>query len=243
LQPRTTVARPASLRDGLRNAHRVIRRDHAYRFFQLAFFLSGSAFFMSGHIVLKLVHDRLHFGPDELALWCSVVPQLLLAVCSLGWGRMLDRIGIVRARLLISVIMTVYLGCYLCGIVWLVPALIYVGSILRGLAEGGGQLTWSLASSHFAPRPEDVPLYNGIHFVLNGVRGLVMPTVGSLLFVVLDAWTIGAATVVSAVSIHVIVRSLRFGERRDAEPAAEATIVAGPVMVPVWTEERRLQGA
>src|SRR6266511_1714585 len=70
------------------------------------------------------------------------------------------------------------------GIIWSLPVLIFVGSILQGASNSGGQLTWALASSHFAPRAEDVPLCNGIHFVLNdGVRGLVLPWVGAVLFV------------------------------------------------------------
>src|SRR5262249_10827777 len=99
-----------SLRSSVRGVERVLSQDHAYRWFQVAFFLSGSAFFMSTHVVLLLVRDRFHFGAFELSLWLSVVPQLLLAVGSPTWGHILDRIGIVRCRLLISVIMTGYLA-------------------------------------------------------------------------------------------------------------------------------------
>ncbi|HMC65755.1 MAG TPA: MFS transporter, partial [Gemmataceae bacterium] len=144
----------------------------------------------------------------QLSLWLSVMPQVLLAASSPLWGRIFDHIGIVRCRLLISIIMTGYLASYFGGILTAVPLLIYVGSILQGLSNGGGQLTWALASSHFAPRTEDVPLYNGIHFVLNGVRGLVLPWVGSVLLVFVGPWAVFAATLVSLGSIPIILRSL-----------------------------------
>jgi MFS family permease len=205
-------AQPFSITAGWRSVQRVIATDPAYLLFQLAFFLSGSAFFLSGHIMIILAHDRLEFGPQELALWLQVVPQIALALGSPVWGQVMDRIGIVRTRMLISILMTTYLICYFAGIVLVRPELILVGSLLRGISEGGGQVTWPLAASHFAPRPEDVPLYSGIHFTLNGIRGLTMPWLGSLLFLLTGAGTILAAVLLSAVSIPVIQFSFRYGD-------------------------------
>jgi MFS family permease len=203
--------RPVSLRTGWQQARTVLRRDRAYFFCQAAFFLSGSAFFMSNHITLYLAHDWLHFEARQLALWMQVVPMVSLAVSSPFWGRLMDRIGIVRARLLISAMMTFYLGCYFGGLTGGGTWLICLGSICRGLAEGGGQVTWAMASVHFAPRHDDVPVYNGIHFTLNGIRGLVMPWFGSLMFLVGALFPVATATVISAASILVIVKSLRYG--------------------------------
>ncbi len=208
-----------SLRAGVRGAERILSQDRMYLLFQLSFFLSGSAFFMSTHIVLLLTQREpaFAFNPFELALWLSVVPQTLLALSSPIWGRILDRLGIIYCRLLINVMMTAYLASYYCGIFFALAPLIYLGSLFQGLANGGGQLTWALASSHFAPRAEDVPLYNGIHFVLNGVRGLVMPWVGSILYVLSDRGPLSVlvATVISLGSIPIIVRALTL-ERNSA---------------------------
>jgi len=213
----------AGLRSSVAGVERIIAGDRAYLLFQFAFFLSGSAFFMSGHVILLLCRERFHFGAFELALWLSVVPQLLLALTSPIWGHVLDRIGIVRCRLLISVLMTAYLACNFGSILAYLPLLVYLGSILQGVSNGGGQLTWALASSHFAPRPEDVPIYNGIHFVLNGVRGLVMPWVGSVLLILVGPWSVLGATVVSFGAIPIIVRSLRLGDGPEQGPVREAS--------------------
>jgi MFS family permease len=208
---------------------RVIRQDQAYLWFQLSFFLSGSAFFMSTHVVLLLVRDRFEFGALELSLWLFVIPQLLLALGSPTWGRILDRIGIVRCRLLISVLVTAYLASYFTGIFTGIPVLIWLASVLQGMSNGGGQLTWALASSHFAPRTEDVPVYNGIHFVLNGIRGLVLPWVGSMLLVLTGPLAVLAATLVSVASIPAVWRSLHWEQGQEDDsvlrvgvaPAAE----------------------
>lgn len=210
--------RRRSLRASVRGVERIIVNDRAYLLFQLAFFLSGSSFFMSTHVILLLTRQRFGFDAFELALWLSVVPQLLLSLGSPAWGWVLDRAGIVRTRLLISVLMTCYLASYFGGIVTGLPWLIWLGSVLQGASNGGGQLTWALASSHFAPQTEDVPLYNGIHFVLNGVRGLVLPWVGSLLFVLAGPLAVLSAVVVSLGSIPVILRSLHLGDGPAHEP-------------------------
>ncbi|MCS6975407.1 MAG: MFS transporter [Gemmatales bacterium] len=203
----------------LQDIGRVLVQDRVYLLFQTAFFLAGSAFFLSMHIVLKLSKDRLHFSSAELALWLSVLPQAVLAVSTLVWGRFLNRLGIVQARLVIGVMMAAYLSCYFLGIALGVPTLIYLGSILRGFAEGGGQVTWSLASVHFAPRAEDVPVYNGIHFVLNGIRGLLMPAVGTALYMLSGEWLILFAAAVAAVSSLVAGVCLRY----DHEALASKT--------------------
>jgi MFS family permease len=214
----------SSLRDSFHGVERVIAQDRPYLLFQIAFFLSGSSFFLSTHTILLLVNERFPFSAFELALWMSVVPQLLLALGSPVWGRILDRVGIVRCRLIISLLMTAYLASYFGAIVGGLPLLICLGSILQGTSNGGGQLTWSLASSHFAPSAEDVPLYNGIHFVLNGVRGLVLPWIGSILLILLGPLAVLAAMLVSLASVPVILRALRDEAEltRATGPGAEA---------------------
>jgi len=216
--PPHKVPRPSSAnwRESLRGVQHILSQDRAYFLFQFAFFLSGSAFFMSTHIILLLTHKRFGFSAFELSLWMSVMPQLLLTLASPAWGKILDRHGIVHCRLIISFLMIAYLGSYLFGVVSGVAWFIYLGSILQGLANSGGQLTWLLASSHFAPRIEDVPLYNGIHFVLNGIRGLVAPWLGSILLVTAGGpWAIFASVLLTAASVPVIMRGLRLDDERD----------------------------
>ncbi|MCX7699925.1 MAG: hypothetical protein N2039_03525, partial [Gemmataceae bacterium] len=97
----------------------------------------------------------------------------------------------------------------LAGVVFHVPMLIYLGSALFGFGNAGGQLTWALGSSHFAPTPEDVPTYNGVHFVLNGIRGLVVPWIGSMLLFSIGPWSLLAAALTSLASVLASVRSLQ----------------------------------
>lgn len=203
-------------------ARRVLSQDHAYRRFQIGYFLSGSAFFLSIHLVLVMCKQDLGFSSVELALWLAVVPQAMLAVTSPFWGRLMDKLGIEASRLFIASTMTIYLMCYLIGIVWNIPLLIIIASILRGVAEGGGQVTWALASVQFAPRAEEVPIYNGIHFWLNGVRGLVMPWLGTQLFVFYGAYALIAGIGTSLAAMGVVLWSLK--DDADKKPSSKSAI-------------------
>jgi MFS family permease len=232
---RALLGQRSSFRASMRGAQQILASDRAYLFFQCAFFLSGSAFFMSTHIVLLLVCDRFSFSAFDLALWMTVVPQLLLALSSPIWGRVLDRIGIVHCRLLITIVQATSLASYWVGIVGGGPIFIYSGSILLGTTNGGGQLTWALASSHFAPRAEDVPLYNGIHFVLNGVRGLVLPWVGSVLWVITGPGAVLAALATASVSIPIIIRSLKLDRLRPAAQHEPSAPFVDTDALPPWT--------
>jgi MFS family permease len=229
------VSKPATIRANMRAVQKILEQDRAYLFFQGAFFLSGSAFFMSTHVVLLLVCDRFRFSAFDLALWMTVVPQLLLALSSPIWGRVLDRIGIVHCRLLLSIVQSTSLACYWVGIITGSPIFIYLGSVFLGMTNGGGQLTWALASSHFAPKAEDVPLYNGIHFVLNGVRGLVLPWVGSVLWVVTGPGAVLAALLTSFSSIPIILRSLKLDRVRSTHHEPSAPYVDTDA-VPPWSD-------
>ncbi|MGF1578106.1 MAG: MFS transporter [Gemmataceae bacterium] len=208
-----------SLRRGVQNVEQVLRDDKLYLLFQIGFFLTGGSLFLSRHVVLLLTKERFGFGAFELSLCLSVIPQIMLAVGSPLWGRVLDRIGIMRCRVLISSLLSLCLLLYFFGIVFERSWLIYLASFLLGFSNAGGQLTWFLASSLFAPRNEDVPLYNGIHFVLNGTRGLVLPWVGSILFVLTGPGALLASAGFSLGSLPVLLRALRLkDERLDHKP-------------------------
>lgn len=197
-----------SIRAAFHGIWRALGKDRAYRVFQIAYFLSGASFFMSTHVILLLASRDLHFQPLELAISLTLIPQLVLALSSPLWGQIYDRIGILNCRVLISLLATIYLLMYFVGVFFEIPALIYLGAALFGFGNAGGQLTWALGSSHFAPTPDDVPTYNGIHFVLNGIRGLIVPWIGSLLLFSIDSWALLVAAMTSLASVGASVWSL-----------------------------------
>lgn len=205
------------IRHGFRGVASVLRSDRAYRVYQIAFFFAGSAFFMSSHVVLMLIRDRLAFSPFGLSLWLGVIPQLALAITSPIWGSILDRIGFARCRLLISFTLCAYLACYWFGIVTGLAWLVCLGCILFGVTNGGGQVTWVLGPGHYAPHGRDVPIYSGVHFVLNGLRGLLAPGLGSLCWMFLGSGAVIVAFLTCALSIPFLIQLRRLEVEESPE--------------------------
>lgn len=225
-----SVGEPLSLWQTWGKLTQVLRTDRRFFWFQVGYFLNGTAFFLTAHVIVKLSNEELHFSPSELAIAFGALPIGALALSSWMWGRIMDRLGIITMRVLVSVVMSVYLACYVIGLWRGLPWLVFLGGLLRGLAEGGGQVTWALASVQFAPETEDVPVYNSIHFTLNGTRGLLMPAIGAALLGILGIWTIAVALAVSVTAIFVNAGQPRLGaadSTADLMPSSET--MAGPL--------------
>ena len=92
-------------------------------------------------------------------------------------------------------------------------------AVLRGLCFAGGSIAWNLGHLHFA-RADDAEAYMGIHVSLTGLRGLVMPAVGMVLWVTVGWWVwvaSAAFSVLALVSFIVLDRA----ERAATQPAVE----------------------
>lgn len=228
--PAQLPAEPTDFQASFRGAVRVMTEDRTFCFFQLAFFYAGSAFFMSRHIVIILMDKQYGFGPDGTLLWLTVIPQLILVLSSPAWGWVVDRIGILYCRLLISVLVTCYLASFSCAIIFDCVSLLYVGCIIHGIESGGGQLTWWMASS-FAPRSQDVPMYTGIHFVLNGVRGIFMPWLGTRIFLFGGGALGGAFAVMGGFAMALL--SIPFALRSLSVNNAQRHYATPPILEPV----------
>jgi hypothetical protein len=61
-----------------------------------------------------------------------------------------------------------------------------------GIAIGGGMLGWNLGHNDFAPEAR-VADYLGLHVSLTGIRGLLAPLLGVLLYGTVDAVAPGQA--------------------------------------------------
>ena len=59
--------------------------------------------------------------------------------------------------------------------------LVWPGSLLMGISLAAGSLGWSLGHNDFAPRGEETR-YMALHVTLTGLRGLLAPPLGVLVY-------------------------------------------------------------
>ena len=173
------------------------------------------------HMVLR---DDMNASYIEAALVLSVIPMgvRILSVAIMGW--VLDRYNPVTVRAWVLAGFVAAQLLFFAGVMKGSMPMLYLSSVLNGLAMGGANLLWMLGVMYFAKR-EDVPLYMGLHTTLTGVRGLIAPWVGILLAETLGGaryiWPISAAMVAVA-SLMMFRMALSEHARTFAEAEKEA---------------------
>jgi hypothetical protein len=203
-EPRACIVEPFSIAALLSPGHvlgrmyRVLRDDRWFAEYCAAQLLTGIGNLMTISIIVAVITRDLEVG-DEWGFWISTglivaLPRLLMLGSLRRWGRLFDRLGVIRFRVINVVFWTATLAFGLAatlvtvqgetigpGHLPLAVVLFSLRAIMYGLAIGGAALAWNLGHLHFAP-PEQAEVYMGIHVFLAGVRGLVAPLLGMWLW-------------------------------------------------------------
>jgi MFS family permease len=154
-----------------------------------------------------------------IALLTAVIPNVARLITSPFWGWIFDHANFFALRGILNLgfalgILTFFTSDSLTGLV--------LGAVVFGIANGGGDVAWSLWVTKFAPA-ERVADYMSVHTFFTGVRGLVAPFLGFHLAAVFGMATVGwfctALIVISAVMLFSEVRFDR--PRQPGEPLVE----------------------
>jgi MFS family permease len=161
------------------------------------------------------------FGPvysAELVLYLTVVlPQVATLVSVLMWGPLFDRLDFLWLRLILN-------GLFALSILSFFTAslpLQVLGSVLFGMARGGGLIAWNLWVTKYAP-PHRTADYMAVHTFLTGVRGISAPFIA---YALLDGWPLswvirlGVALIVLASLMLAVL--LRRGDRGQSSVTQE----------------------
>ncbi len=210
----------------------VLRDDRRYTLYCIAQFFTGIANLMTMSIVAAVVTLKLDFG-RTWGFWVSTallvaIPQLAI-LGSLGrWGRLFDRLGVLGFRvinvscwvasLVLGMVATLVAdsGEMLGAMVLPAAVLAFAGrSILFGFGRGGGAVAWFIGHLHFA-HPEKAEIYMGIHVALTGIRGLIAPIGGVLLWQWIG-WPVWLIAIAFALISLAMFTALAKEEQREAE--------------------------
>jgi hypothetical protein len=131
-------------------------------------------------LVLSLA-ELLEFSTQRQVLVTTGLPLILLPLASFAWARIFDRRHIISYRALHAWSFVLTNLLFWLGLALQVDALVFVGAAVLGAAYAGGQLGWNLGHNDFA-KPEQSALYMGVHVSLNGIRGLIAPLLGVVVY-------------------------------------------------------------
>jgi len=169
-----------------RAAFGILTADRWYRRYMLTMFAFGSGNLMVIALLVIILNEQFGFARVEQMLITTSLPLIGVAVFTPIWARRLDAAHILdyRAKQAWSFVLAVGLFAVatIAGQSWL----FWVGALALGAAFAGGKLGWNLGHNDFASDDQST-LYMGIHVTLTGIRGLIAPLAGVLVYQYLES--------------------------------------------------------
>jgi predicted MFS family arabinose efflux permease len=163
-----------AMRGAWRETFRILREDKAFRTYERGFMLYGLGFLSSYPLIVLYAEERLRLSYGAYTWALSVAFPLAQIGGAAIFGRLSDRLGVVRTTAISFVLLSAFFG--LMPLVGSAVALA-AASMLWGVAMGGVNVGWSLGPLHFAPDGQ-AHMYGAVHFCLVGIRSLIGPFLG-----------------------------------------------------------------
>jgi MFS family permease len=228
------VGHGAQLRRGLAEAAGILRHDRDFARYCSAQYLLGSANLMVDPVLTIFLTQSAKLGYFTTYLLMDQIPMILAVLSIRYWAHLFDRVGVLRFRVfngawwLVSIVLAatslaVGLTAWPAALTAAL-GILAVGRVVNGLGRGGGAIAWNLGHLHFAGE-HDAELYLGIHVALTGVRGIIMPFVGSAVYHV-----VGAPAMLIAVALS--IGSLLAFRRLAADEARAGDLTASSALRP-----------
>jgi MFS family permease len=178
----------------------VLRDDVAFRRYMMAMFVFGIGNLMVTAPLVIMLHDSFGFGYVRGILITATIPLAVMPFAIPLWARLLDRMHIVRFRVIhcwaFIASNTALLAAALTGS----PALLWLAAGLKGIAFAGGVLGWNLGHHDFA-HADRASSYMGVHVTLTGIRGLIGPLLAVEIYQALEQWHPGGGAWVFALCL------------------------------------------
>lgn len=196
----------------------VLKKDRRYLRYCIAQSFTGLSNLMTLPIIVVIITQDMDIG-YRWGFWISAgliqaIPQLVRMGSIFRWSKLFDRIGVVHFRVINVLFWTIssIFGLFAALVVIysdrigaiyfpLAVILFVLRGMVNGLALGGGSLAWNIGHLHFA-KSDEAEFYMGIHVFLTGIRGLIAPAGGMLLWSLIGwpVWLV--ALLFSLISLH-----------------------------------------
>lgn len=167
-----------------KSAWELISRRKDFARYQLGFMLGGSGLIIMQPALPVFFMDGLHLSYTELAVALTLCKGLGYAITSPTWARLMSRVDVYRFNSLVTLLAFIFPFFLLAAkgnLAWL-----YGGYILYGVMQAGSEMSWHLSGPLFA-KDEDSSVYSSINVLTVGLRGCLVPAIGSLLVYVFHA--------------------------------------------------------
>jgi MFS family permease len=175
----------------LRTLREIMRTDPEYRQFMTWLALYGAGNLMIGGQLVILFTDHLHLPVAQQVGMLTIVPLLCIPLFTPVWARLFDSGHVIEFRArqcwsLVAAMSVVILGVFLHS-----TPLLWCAALLFGISTAGANLGWNLGHNDFASLGK-VQQYMGVNVTLTGMRGLIAPPLGAIVYTLLERQSPGA---------------------------------------------------
>lgn len=193
-----------------KSAWKLIYRRTDFARYQLGFMLGGAGLIIMQPVLPVFFMDGLNLTYTELAVALTLFKGVSFAVTSPIWAKMLHRVNIFRFTSWVTLLACLFPLCLIAAqlnLAWL-----YAGYLLYGVMQAGSEMSWNLSGPIFA-KDEDSSVYSSVNVMTVGLRGCVVPLIGSLLGYILQSTGImligSALCLLSALCMSIYGRQTR----------------------------------
>lgn len=188
-----------------KNAIQLMRERPDFRRFQWGFMVCGAGMMVIQPALPLYFVDVLGITYTELAIALTICKGLGFAVTSPLWARWWRHtdvylfssliFGAVALFPLLLMLAPVYRPC------------LYMGYLIYGIGQAGSEMCWHLSGSVFS-KQGDSSMFTGVNVAMVGVRGAVIPPIGSLVCIWAGpVWVFGAAIALCLASAVIMFRA------------------------------------
>ncbi len=179
------VSLKAQLVEPWENAKDLIKRRPDFFKFQFGFMLLGGGGLMIMQPALPVFFvDGLKLSYTELAIALTLCKGIGCAMTSSYWARLMNQVNIYRFSSWVTALgclFPLFLLAAQFHIAWL-----YLAYIGYGVMQAGSELAWNLSGPIFS-KEEDSSAYSSSNVLLIGLRGAIIPVIGSVLCVITNS--------------------------------------------------------
>ncbi|MBS0622775.1 MAG: MFS transporter [Verrucomicrobia bacterium] len=162
-----------------REGFTLLKTRPDFAFYQLIFFFGGLGLMVTQPALPKFIEGVLQLSYTEVALAIALCKGVGFALTNSWWSRWIYKIDLYRFSAIVTIVASASLFLLFASTYWTWG--IYLSFAIYGVMQAGSQLSWQLAGPLFA-KSEDSTSYSGVNVFMVGIRGLIGPWLGRMIW-------------------------------------------------------------
>lgn len=191
------------------------RKD--FTFFQVGFMFGGAGLMIMQPALPKFFIDTLHLSFTKMGVAIALCKAVGVALTSPLWTRLFQKINLFKLSALVTFFAFLFPFFLFASSFHLY--MLYFAYALYGVMQAGSELSWHMSGLVFA-REKDSSVYSMTNVLTVGIRGCIIPALGSALLI-----SFNPGTVILLGALFCLVATLSFFLYSRAVTFKEQTII------------------